>query len=86
MEVLVVGAGIAGLSFALKATRLGGRVKVLERGGIDRKATYGHSLSIRTDVRVVQALQDLGLLDTLQQMTTPTQGFFIATMPDTVVL
>eukprot|EP00475_Leptophrys_vorax_P004464 TRINITY_DN12670_c0_g1_i1.p1 TRINITY_DN12670_c0_g1~~TRINITY_DN12670_c0_g1_i1.p1 ORF type:complete len:440 (+),score=113.58 TRINITY_DN12670_c0_g1_i1:110-1429(+) len=91
--VAVAGAGLAGLSFVIALAKSNpalwrDRITVYESGADDdsRRGRYAHSLSVRTDVGGVDALDKLGLLDAVRGTATPSTGFFLARNDATLVI
>ncbi|MEU3602108.1 NAD(P)/FAD-dependent oxidoreductase [Streptomyces sp. NPDC006798] len=76
MNVVIVGAGMAGTMLAIRLARRGHRVDVVERRG-DPRATNGPdaaSISVGLSERGRAALRDIGLLDEALAAAVPMRG------------
>ena len=88
-SIVVVGGGIAGLSFAIsllsKSSSSRYDVTVYEKFKDETacKGRYMHSLSIRNDLGGVEALQDLGIYNSVDAGKTPSNGAYIASSSST---
>jgi kynurenine 3-monooxygenase len=75
-KVTIIGAGLGGSLMAIYLARRGFKVEVYERRGDMRfePVARGRSINMTLAARGLRALEEVGLLDTVMQMTIPLRG------------
>jgi len=87
-KVTIIGAGLGGSLMAIYMARRGYEVNVFERRGDMRcePVARGRSINMTLAARGLRALEEVGLLDTVKQMTTPLRGRIVHTLDNRLIV